>query len=113
MPADGFTRLFENMLDHEGIHVETGLDYSELRCERLANHTIFTGPIDDYFDQRFGPLPYRSLEFNHQTLDQAWFQSVGVINYPSEDVRHTQSYRIQAPNGAKPLQDEYLVRIRR
>ncbi len=89
MPADGFTHLFENMLDRENIRVETGLDYRELRGQKLANHTIFTGPIDDYFDQRFGPLPYRGLEFQHETLDQEWFQSVGVVNYPSEDVRHT------------------------
>ncbi len=56
MPADGFTRLFENMLDHEGIHVEIGLDYSELRCERLANHTIFTGPIDALFRSAVRPF---------------------------------------------------------
>ena len=89
MPADGFTRLFENMLDHENIRVELGVDHRELNSERLARRTIFTGPIDAYFDQRFGPLPYRSLEFRHETLDQEQFQSVAVVNYPSEDVPYT------------------------
>jgi len=89
MPADGFTRLFENMLDHENIRIELGVDHRELNSERLARRTIFTGPIDAYFDQRFGALPYRSLDFRHETLDQEQFQSVAVVNYPSEDVPYT------------------------
>ena len=89
MPEDGFTRLFENMLDHGNIRVETGVDHRDLNGERLARRTIFTGPIDAYYDHRFGPLPYRSLEFRHETLDQKQFQSVAVVNYPSEDVPYT------------------------
>lgn len=89
MPADGFTRLFENMLDHDNIRVETGVDHHDLDGERLARRTIFTGPIDAYFDHRFGPLPYRSLEFRHETLDREQFQPVAVVNYPSEDVPYT------------------------
>jgi len=89
MPADGFTRLFENMLDHENIRIELGVDHRELNSERLARRTIFTGPIDAYFDQRFGALPYRNLDFRHETLDQEQFQSVAVVNYPSEDVPYT------------------------
>jgi UDP-galactopyranose mutase len=89
MPADGFTRLFENMLDHDNIRVETGVDHRDLDGERLARRTIFTGPIDSYFGHRFGPLPYRSLEFRHETLDQEQFQPVAVVNYPSEEVPYT------------------------
>lgn len=89
MPAEGFTRLFENMLDHAGIRIETNLDHRELTKERLASRTIFTGPIDAYFDYRFGPLPYRSLEFRHETLDVGHHQPVAVINYPSQDVPYT------------------------
>lgn len=89
MPADGFTRLFENMLDHDNIRVETGVDHRDLDGKKLARRTIYTGPIDAYFDHRFGPLPYRSLEFHHETLDQEQFQPVAVVNYPSEDVPYT------------------------
>jgi UDP-galactopyranose mutase len=89
MPAKGYTRLFENMLDHDNIRVETGVDYWDLNSEKLARRTIFTGPIDAYFDHRFGPLPYRSLEFHHETLDQEQFQPVGVVNYPAEAVPYT------------------------
>jgi UDP-galactopyranose mutase len=89
MPLHGFTRLFEAMLDHELIDLELGVDFADLRDECLAPHTIFTGPIDEFFHHRFGKLPYRSLVFCHQTLDQRRFQPVAVVNYPSQDVPHT------------------------
>ena len=89
MPASGFTRLFENMLDHPRIRLQTSLDHEELRKERLAAATIYTGPIDAYFGHRFGALPYRSLEFRHLTVDAEQFQPVAVVNYPSEEVPYT------------------------
>ncbi len=89
MPADGFTKLFENMLDHSNIRIELGVDSSELGAEGLATRTIFTGPIDTFFGHRFGPLPYRSLRFRHETLDVEQLQPVAVVNYPSEDVPYT------------------------
>jgi len=89
MPAHGFTRMFEAMLDHPNIRIETGVEYGDIKREELADRTIFTGPIDAYFDHRFGPLPYRSLEFRHETLDRPQFQPVAVVNYPSPDVPHT------------------------
>lgn len=89
MPRDGYTRMFERILDHENITVMLETDYAELRRDGLAKHTIFTGPIDEYFDFRFGRLPYRSLEFRHETRDVRRLLPVGVINYPSEDVVYT------------------------
>ena len=53
-----------------------------MRYDRL----IYTGPIDEFFDYRFGKLPYRSLQFRHETLDQEYLQPVAVVNYPNEDV---------------------------
>ena len=53
------------------------------------DHLVFTGPIDEYFDYRYGRLPYRSLHFHHETLDQEWLQPVAVVNYPDEAVPHT------------------------
>jgi UDP-galactopyranose mutase len=89
MPADGYTRMFENMLDQAGIEVELGVDWDDVRGEATYDRLIFTGPIDEYFDFRYGKLPYRSLKFRHQTLDQAWFQPVGTVNYPAEGVPYT------------------------
>ena len=91
MPRDGYTAMFKRMLDHPLIEVRTGVDFSELRdsASEIADHVIYTGPIDEYFDFRFGKLPYRSLKFDHQTLDQEQFQQTGTVNYPSEDVPFT------------------------
>ncbi|HVF84148.1 MAG TPA: UDP-galactopyranose mutase [Sphingomicrobium sp.] len=91
MPLDGYTAMFENMLANPLIEKRLGTDFREFKDEwqSLADHLIFTGPIDEYFDFRFGKLPYRSLKFDHQTLEQEQFQPVAVVNYPSEDVPYT------------------------
>jgi UDP-galactopyranose mutase len=84
MPKHGFTRMFENMLDHENIDLALSADYRELREEVGFGEVIYSGPIDEFFDYRFGKLPYRSLHFEHRTLDQEWLQPVAVVNYPNE-----------------------------
>jgi len=91
MPAGGYTAMFEKMVDHPRIDVRTGVDFAELKDEahEIADHIVYTGPIDEYFDFRFGKLPYRSLRFDHQTLEQEQFQEVAVVNYPSEEVPYT------------------------
>jgi len=85
MPAEGYTRMFERMLDHPNITVRTGVDYSTLEREVSFSRLIWTGPVDEFFDCRFGRLPYRSLRFVHETLGQEWFQSVGSVNYPQTE----------------------------
>jgi UDP-galactopyranose mutase len=89
MPLDGYTAMFERMLDHPNIDLLLGVDYAEVREAYPHDHLIFTGPIDEYFGHRYGKLPYRSLRFQHETRDQEWFQPVAVVNYPSEDVPYT------------------------
>lgn len=89
MPADGYTRMFENMLDQKGIELELGVDFDDVRGEAIYDHLIFTGPVDEYFDFRFGKLPYRSLKFRHETLNREWFQPVGTVNYPDEATPYT------------------------
>ena len=89
MPRDGYTPMFEKMLDHENITVMLGTEFADLRKENLAPHTFFTGPIDEYFDYRFGRLPYRSLRFEHETHDMRRMLPVGVVNFPSEAVPYT------------------------
>jgi UDP-galactopyranose mutase len=91
MPLNGYTAMFERMLNHPRIEKALGVDFRDIkdRAYEIADHIIYTGPIDEYFDFRFGKLPYRSLRFDHQTLEQEWFQPVAVVNYPSEDVPFT------------------------
>jgi len=91
MPLEGYTKMFERMLDHPLIEKELGVDFCDMkdRAHEIADHIIYTGPIDEYFDFRFGKLPYRSLRFDHQTLDKEWHQPVAVVNYPDESVPYT------------------------
>jgi UDP-galactopyranose mutase len=84
MPLHGFTRMFENMLDDSNITIALNTDYRELAAEVSFGEMIFTGPVDEFFDYRFGKLPYRSLQFRHETHDREFFQGNSVINYPNE-----------------------------
>jgi UDP-galactopyranose mutase len=85
MPAAGYTRMFQAMLDHPNISVDLGIDFQAIRTRDDWRHLVFTGPIDGYFNFEFGKLPYRSLIFEHQhvpSMDR--FQPVGTINYPND-----------------------------
>lgn len=84
MPARGFTHMFGNMLDHPNIKILLNCDYREVQDEIAYKKLIFTGPIDQYFDYRFGELPYRCLEFKHETHQRPQFQAAPVVNYPNE-----------------------------
>jgi UDP-galactopyranose mutase len=84
MPRHGFTRLFEKLLDHPRIRLMLQSDYREVRQWLPHREVIFTGPVDEFFDHRFGKLPYRSLEFEHKTVEVERFQPVAVVNYPNE-----------------------------
>lgn len=85
MPARGYTRMFERMLAHPNIKVMLNTDYREVANAIPYKEMIFTGPVDEFFDYRFGKLPYRSLEFKHETLQQSQFQPVGTVNYPNDN----------------------------
>lgn len=84
MPKHGYTRMFENMLDSPNIKILLNCDYREIVKHIPFRELIYTGPIDSFFDYRYGKLPYRSLEFKHETHDIKQFQSAPVVNYPNE-----------------------------
>ena len=84
MPLHGFTRMFENMLDHPNIKIMLNADYRDVKDFIPFNEMIYTGPIDEYFDYRFGRLPYRCLDFKHETHDRPVFQPAAVVNYPND-----------------------------
>ncbi|WP_229007653.1 UDP-galactopyranose mutase [Methylophilus sp. Leaf408] len=89
MPLHGYTAMFKKMVDHPNIKTLLNVDYRVVKNTIKYGHLIFTGPIDEYFDYCFGKLPYRSLEFRHVTVDKPQFQSVAVVNYPDEQIKHT------------------------
>lgn len=96
MPLHGYTPMFEKMLDHPKIRVETGVDArSRIRFEEdqvildgepFCGEVIYTGPVDELFNCCFGRLPYRSLRFDFEYLDQEDYKGHSVVNYTvSED----------------------------
>lgn len=84
IPLYGYTKMFENMLDHPNIKVMLNTDYKEIENTIPFRKMIYTGPIDYYFDYCYGKLPYRSIDFKFKTIDTEYCQSTGTINYPNE-----------------------------
>lgn len=84
MPRHGFTRMFEKMLDHPKIKILLNTDYREIKEIIPCREMIYTGPVDEFFEFEYGQLPYRSLSFKHETVNQPQFQPVAVVNYPNE-----------------------------
>ncbi len=84
MPLFGYTRMFENLLDHPNIQIMLNADFQEVAGDIPYRQIIYTGPVDEYFNYCYGKLPYRSLQFRHETLDETFHQPVAVVNYPNE-----------------------------
>lgn len=84
MPLHGYTRMFERMLDHRNLHILLNTDYREVQDIIPHDALVYTGPIDEYFDHRFGVLPYRSLDFKFETVNHPVHQPAPVVNYPNE-----------------------------
>jgi UDP-galactopyranose mutase len=84
MPLRGYTRMFERMLDHPNISIMLNTDYREIEPLIPYRNVIYSGPVDAFFDYRFGRLPYRSLEFQFETFDTPVYQPFPVINYPND-----------------------------
>jgi UDP-galactopyranose mutase len=84
MPLHGYTRMFEAMLAHPNIHVMLNTDYREIVHLLPWKRLVYTGPVDAFFDHRHGKLPYRSLRFEHRTVQREQVQPVATINHPNE-----------------------------
>jgi UDP-galactopyranose mutase len=84
MPKHGYTAMFEKMLAHPNIKIMLNTDYHEILDVIPFKEMVYTGPVDEYFDYIYGRLPYRSLEFRHQTLEEEVHLPTAVVNYPNE-----------------------------
>ena len=89
IPKNGYTEIFENLL--RGIKVDLGLDFFDKKEFYLKHfdHIIYTGPIDQYFNFKFGKLEYRSLRWENEKLDKPNYQGNSVVNYTSEKIPFT------------------------
>ncbi|MBD0319443.1 MAG: UDP-galactopyranose mutase, partial [Gemmatimonadetes bacterium] len=84
MPLHGYTRMFERMLSHPNISIMLNTDYRDVEGVIPYREMVYSGPIDEFFEMRYGKLPYRSLRFRHETHDQPVFQAAPVVNFPNE-----------------------------
>jgi len=121
MPLEGYTKLFENLLDHENIEVKLNTDALDilsidgtniqLMGEEFNGDVIYTGPLDELFDCRFGRLPYRSLEFVFEHFDKDYVLPKGVVNYTvSEDYTRITEYKYltgQKKDNSSTIMKEY------
>ena len=114
LPRRGYTTMFRRMLTHPKIEVRLGIDYRELLPHVQCRHMVYTGMIDEYFDYRFGPLPYRSLRFEPQTLQRDFYQPVMQVNYPNDfeftrivEIKHATGQQIPVTTIVREYPDDY------
>jgi UDP-galactopyranose mutase len=92
IPLEGYTTVFERMLDQPGIRVELGIDYFDLKPSiPKGMPVVYTGPIDRYFDYREGVLGWRTIDFEREIHNVEDFQGTSVINCADEEVPHTRT----------------------
>lgn len=99
MPKEGYTKIFEKMLLNPNINIMLNTNakdiisfkdnYVYLNNEKFNGITIYTGAVDELFDYKLGQLPYRSLEFEFETIDKEYYQPVGTVNYPTKEDKFT------------------------
>ncbi len=109
LPKNGYTKLFETMLAASpGVELHLGVEFTEARARWNHKHLIFTGAIDEFYDRRFGPLPYRSLRFEpesftHDQLHQLgrgnFWQDALQVNYPDAEVPFTRIVEMKHATG--------------
>ncbi|NWF88557.1 MAG: UDP-galactopyranose mutase [Ignavibacteriaceae bacterium] len=89
MPKDGYTKMFERMLTHKNIEIRLNTDYFDILSDEKYNFLIYTGPIDRFFNYKYGKLPYRSIRFEWKNLNIEKVQPVGVVNYVDPNKAYT------------------------
>jgi UDP-galactopyranose mutase len=110
MPLHGYTRMFENMLHHPNIKILLNCDYREVSQHIPFRKMIYTGPVDEFFDYKYGKLPYRSLRFEHETHNVKQYQSAAVINYPN-DYAYTRITEFKYLTGQEHAQTSIVYEI--
>lgn len=111
IPVGGYTRMFENMLDHDLIRVETGVDFlaDRRRLETSGVRLVYTGCIDEFFDHRFGRLEYRSLRFEDEVV-AGDFQGAAIVNYTEQAVPFTRIVEHKHFEGRASLSHSVITR---
>lgn len=100
IPENGYTALFQNLLSNKNIAVLLNTDFFSIRDQLKKDACIiYSGPIDRFFDYKFGRLTWRTLQFEKEIIDVEDYQGNSVINYPEQDIPYT---RIHEPRHLHP-----------
>ena len=99
MPKGGYTKVLKKMLNSKNIEVRLGVDAKDVLSvkdnkiyfegQEFKGTVIYTGALDEFFDYEYGSLPYRSLQFEFETINKEYFQEVGTVNYPTKEDKFT------------------------
>jgi UDP-galactopyranose mutase len=89
MPKDGYAKMFEKILNHKNIEVILNTDYKNIFESVKFDKMIYTGPIDYFFDYKFGKLPYRSIKFVFKNYQKEKMQDTAVYNYVGNETEFT------------------------
>lgn len=114
LPLAGYTKMFERMLSHPRIKVLLNCNFREVRERINFRRLIYTGQVDEFFDFCHGPLPYRSLRFERETLCQDFFQPAVQVNYPNEyeytrivEIKHATGQKISKTTIVREFPEDY------
>jgi UDP-galactopyranose mutase len=113
LPSEGYARIFERMANHPNIDLRLKADFFAVR-EQLPKNVpvIYTGPIDRYFDERFGALSWRTLDFEREVVATGDYQGAPVINYADEDIPYTRIHEFRHLHPERNYQREKTVIFR-
>lgn len=116
LPKDGYTQMIHRILDHPNITVSLNTAFEDAAKTTSWDHLVWTGPIDEYFGHRFGPLPYRSLRFEFETKQQEYFQPAMQVNYPNDfdytrivEIKHATGQKLPVTTIAREFPDEWTL----
>ena len=112
MPKNGYTKMFEKMLNHKNIEVVLNTDYKKIIDDIKFDKMIYTGPIDYFFDYQFGKLPYRSIRFKFKNFQKEFVQENSVINYVEKAISYSRvteyKYLTNQKSNSTTLSYEYF-----
>ena len=89
IPVGGYNKIIEKMLENVDVKLNTDFFENREELENMAEKIVFTGMIDEFYDYKFGTLEYRSLKFEHETLEEENYQGNAVVNYTEYDIPYT------------------------
>ena len=114
---EGYTKMFERMLNNPKIKILLNTRYQDVVSQVTYKHLIYTGPVDEYFDWKFGPLPYRSLRFDRETIEKEFYQPTVQVNYPNDydftrivEIKHVTGQKLPVTTIVREYPDDFGTR---